>query len=368
MAKGGQTSAGGEGGEVLGSGSKKLPKSRARRKTMGERLAAGGLAWLLLIAIITLLTVVIRQQMKISENLKSEDEKKEEIEERAQIQVHRQSNIEFDIKPEEAFVLDDLLFVPTDALPENGQGEFNSHWVREAGIHLVKAEGAYRDNRLSGAIEHYRAAQRIFPELKEINKFIGLIQVQQRDYSAAIRSLGQAVDDGFKEPEVYNNLGVAHLAGDNFDGAEVHLRKALELDEEYPLARYNLASLKYKSGDFSEATEEYERYLANRPRHIDAVQAYADCLIELGEWERASVQLRQVAGEKPDLAAPHFVLAQTLSMSGEYSEAMDILKHAITLVGTKIGLAWMARQEFDKFREQEEFTLLFNQLAEEDKQ
>ena len=345
--------------------------SKAPKATFTDRLAHGGLSWLLMIGIVVLLVVVFRMQRTQAKKFSdTEDEEIQRIEAAAEINVYKNSALDFTIQTPHNFYMEDIVVTaPTTRPPsEENPASFDTHWVMQAGIHLAKAETAYNEDRLSSAIEHYRAAEKIFPELQDIAPYIALVQIQQREYSAAIKTLSAAIAKGANSAEVYNNLGVAQLATEDFDAAATSINKALELKSTYILARYNLASLHYKQEEYAAAAKEFDTYVATNPNHIEAAQTYAHCLLELEQWDKATTQLRKVIGGEPDAAAPHFFLAQTLSISKQFPEAMDSLKHAINLAGTENALAWMARKEFDTFRTYPEFAALFKRMAESTQQ
>lgn len=107
------------------------------------------------------------------------------------------------------------------------------------------------------------------------------------------------------------------------DAALESLQKALHFDPPHRDARKRLAGLLRDLGRSQEAVQVFEQVLADRP----AAETYADfgsLLLTLGQVKEAAAAYRMAIGLKPDFAAAHFNLAQSLE---ELHDAASARQH-----------------------------------------
>jgi superkiller protein 3 len=160
-----------------------------------------------------------------------------------------------------------------------------------------------------------------------------------------------------------NNLGVSYLALEDFKKAEVSFLMATQLNPQYALAYFNLATLYLRTGDADKAAGFFEKYLQFKPDDIAAAQTYAMVLVQLKQWDHAAGLLQQIAQFAPDVAPIHFRLAEALSHTTHRDAAIHSLKRAISLVDPRLALAWMSRPEYNLLRNEPEFGQLLNDLS-----
>lgn len=90
---------------------------------------------------------------------------------------------------------------------------------------------------------------------------IGLIQLQQEDWTAAEESLRQAIATNDQNPYAHNALGVALREQGRFAEAKRHYQEAVALDPRYARAHFNLGVLA-------------ELYLQDLPSALDHFRDY----------------------------------------------------------------------------------------------
>jgi len=87
-------------------------------------------------------------------------------------------------------------------------------------------------------------------------------------------------------------------------------------------ARYNLGEFLAQSGRTSEAIEQFERVLAQRPDHWKARSALGAALWRVGQCEAALAQLREAVRLKPSYFPAQFNLAAVLAECGQKEAAL----------------------------------------------
>ncbi len=109
----------------------------------------------------------------------------------------------------------------------------------------------------------FREGVRIDPAYWLPYRHLGLFLIRQNRIVEAAASFEKAVANAPESATEYINVGLADYLLDNWEGADVAWRKSLELQEN-PIALYNLATLSYYNGRFSEAASLFERAMALR--------------------------------------------------------------------------------------------------------
>jgi tetratricopeptide (TPR) repeat protein len=123
--------------------------------------------------------------------------------------------------------------------------------------------------RLEEAIEHYRHALRLKPDL----------------------------------PETHYNLGVALAKGGAIQDAVDHFQQALRLKPDYAAAQNSLAIVLTTLGQVDEAIEHFQQAVRLKPDWAAAHQNLADCLASLGRNAEAAEHYQKAVQLKPYVAA-----------------------------------------------------------------
>ena len=228
---------------------------------------------------------------------------------------------------------------------------------------MVKAENAAKLGYYNKALDYYSKAERILRDSVDIQRYIGLTLLKKRDYENAIIALKKALAFDPDNQSIINNLGVCYLALEQHEEAEQYFEHSLSIDPAYQIAIYNLASLHFNNKNFAEALTYFNRYSWLEDKLLDAAQMHAATLIQLAQWEQATVLLKAIILQAPHAVPAYFRYAQTLSMISEYDEAMMALRKGIRLVDAKKALSWVSREEFDRLRSRDEFRTLVDDLA-----
>jgi Tfp pilus assembly protein PilF len=266
-----------------------------------------------------------------------------------------------------AHQMEDLLALRAQEPPEGGAAPLDATWVKQAGMQLVSAEKAISEGRLGMALNHYRRALEIYPELRDVQRYIGTILLEDKQFEAALEAFAKALAEPGVTREIrcgiLNNMGGAHRKLGKPAEAEKFFREAIATDANYLNAHFNLAGLMHEQNRVEEATALYMSYLEKDPRNSKAAQHYASLLVKAGRWKEAAVELEKIVQIEPDIAPLHFYLAQALAQSAQADRAVEALQRAVKLVDSSKALAWINQPEFDPIRASEPFQNIVADLS-----
>lgn len=194
---------------------------------------------------------------------------------------------------------------------------------------------------------------------------IALIELEERDYEAAVKACEQALRLNSDCLEALNLKGIARRRQGLVDEA-IHLyRSILKKQPQNGRVYYNLGIALSKKGELEAALKAYEKALQIRPRMVEALTNQADVLLRLGrEKEAETLLLRAVALDNrfplaqanlaevyfrqnkneeakeaiekalsfdPNLPEAHNMLGKILHREGKIKEAMDEFTLALSL-------------------------------------
>jgi len=275
-----------------------------------------------------------------------------------------ESPLRFEMDAQSMYLLEDLL--PPAPSEESENMSLSASALKQASYHLVRAEKADKQDRTEEALESYRKVVRIFPHILGVQRQIGMLAIRVKDYALAAEALEKASREASMTFSMANNLGVAYMGMENFDKAEAAFKTAVQLNPDYAMAYFNLATLYLRRGKPDAASPFLEKYLILQPGDTMAGQTYALTLIQLEQWDRAAALLQQIARAAPDVAPIHFRLAQALSHGPSPEPAIEALKRAVNLVDPKQALAWLSRPEFNLLRDEAGFQQILQELGVQD--
>ena len=266
-------------------------------------------------------------------------------------------------EPLPLYLIDPLKYLKPVPLPDR-PADLTVDWVKQAVYHLLEAEKAAQESHYDSALKEFDSVRKIYPGMKGLARMQGLIHLAQKDYPAAARAFVQALQEEPPTFGVVNNLGIAYIGMTNLPQAEVCLVEAIKMDSNYALAYYNLAMIRQRQGDAPRAADFLGIYTRMRPGDLPARENYALILLNLGQWEKASLVLDELGDATPQSAVIQFRLAQALShVEGKREQALSTLGHAVTLVDSRKALAWLSRPDFDLLRGDARFKSISDQLS-----
>jgi len=155
-----------------------------------------------------------------------------------------------------------------------------------------------------------------------------VIQVDEADYTGAIRTCTSAIALNPNLAHPYNTVGIAYFQLGKSEEAKKNFEKAIELDPEFDRAYFNLGDCLFKEEKWTQAAAAYQRTLAVNPLYYRAHQRLGNIYLE---------KLLQ-----PDQAVPHF--QELVKLMPNWDAAYSMLAQAFLAANDCPGAARAARQ------------------------
>ena len=135
----------------------------------------------------------------------------------------------------------------------------------------------FQQDRLADALASYQRAVTKFPSFRRAWRNVGLIQVRNGDYDAAIEAFTKMIVLGGGDAYSYGLLGFAYSAKEDYQPAEVSYRNALLLDPENQQWRLGLTECVFKQEKFADASALLDSLIQRYPDNDDfwLLQAHA---------------------------------------------------------------------------------------------
>ena len=146
---------------------------------------------------------------------------------------------------------------------------------------------------------------------------------------AALKAL--SLNDG--SAEAHASLGIIMQQRWDFAGSERELKRAIDLDPEYPEARRWYGQLLRSLGKFEEMFAEYRRAVDLEPLDPFMTDGYASAFSWARRYDEALVQFNISLELDPNRAIPHVWIAYPYWAKGDYAKAVDHLAKARELRG-----------------------------------
>lgn len=164
--------------------------------------------------------------------------------------------------------------------------------------------------------------------------------VQQHYLELAVKHLQRSVeiDPGYKF--AWNNLGYVRYQylGDKSQGMR-DMERAIQLDEHYRDAHFNLAYASKLEGDLTRSAHHFRRAIQLKPDHLPSYTELGEVHYGLGQPDSAIFYNRQAAVLFPESAIPHINLGNVYWLNGDTLSAIDSWENAIERQRDHIELA-----------------------------
>lgn len=124
--------------------------------------------------------------------------------------------------------------------------------------HDVKGLAFLGLGRLKSALSSFRQALKINPKFVSARVNLSSVLLELKDYEVAIDQLEQAKNIEPKNPQIFNNLGLAYAGKAKFEEAEKYLRIAIKMLPEFAEAHFNLSRILLMQGNYKDGWQENE--------------------------------------------------------------------------------------------------------------
>jgi predicted O-linked N-acetylglucosamine transferase (SPINDLY family) len=190
---------------------------------------------------------------------------------------------------------------------------------------------AARTDRNDLAIDCFRAAIRLEPDLADAHNSLGVALARQRKTAEAVACFRQAVCINPDHASAYYNLGQALRQRGEPDAAAACFREALRIRPDDAAAHYGLGNALREQGRLEDAVASYRQAVRGWPDHPELRNNLGTALQELGPLEEAEAQLRQALRLRPAYARAAYNLGLVLWTQGRPEEAAESYGQAVRL-------------------------------------
>ncbi len=170
------------------------------------------------------------------------------------------------------------------------------------------------DGKLEQGAEELEECARMSPHYVAVRLELGDTYRQLGRHDQSIACYREALALDAKSAEAHRGLGLTYFARDQYEEAEYHYLKALEIDPQCVAALVNLAALKYGTYDNKSAIDYSERALKLSPDLPGPQVCIAVALRQEGHFDEAIKRLEQIVAQAPAEPQVQQILARTREM------------------------------------------------------
>lgn len=226
------------------------------------------------------------------------------------------------------------------------------------------------------AVENFALALRTNPkDFRDYSNY-GLALLRKEDFPKAEIAFKSAVGINPSDSMSYANLGVTQMKQGNIDDALSSLKKALEIDNELHVARYDYAKLLTLKNQKAKAVEQYELFIEHYPEMMSAYVELAKIYENTDNLEDAIGVLNKALEVKADDSEIKFNIARLYQNNAEFDSALkyynEILSsnksnplalYNVAVIKTQMGKYQEAAMIYSALLKTEEETLAQNDIS-----
>ena len=175
------------------------------------------------------------------------------------------------------------------------------------------------------AVELSRAALQKYPNSSQLWTLQGIALVSKGDNKAALPAFQRALKISPDNIAALAGAGqIEYQAGDQ--NAVPLLNHLLQLRPDDPTANTMLAVLEYRKGNCAEAAPHFEKAGELLDSQLDALHAYATCLVKLKRMDDAAATFQRALALRPDDPRERRVMASIQLMAQKPKDAVVTLQ------------------------------------------
>jgi len=197
---------------------------------------------------------------------------------------------------------------------------------------LYQALGSilFRASNFPDAVLVLDRAAELLPASADVWELLGIAQAQIGQHGKSLQSFVRVLElrDGNASFSIFLNIGNAHFALDDAQGAEVAFRRAVTLNPDADQAWGNLGLSLKAQGKRQVAIQAFQRAASLQPKAIEYRLNWGNTLADLGDFEKAEVLLREVCAQQPACALAWAALGRAFNGVGKNDLAIEALRKA----------------------------------------
>lgn len=204
-----------------------------------------------------------------------------------------------------------------------------------AAFDFILANLYFQEGTLAKAEQSYQSAIQKHPHFRRAYKNLGLVQVQDGNFTAAISTISKALELGEVDGRAYGLLGYSYLISQRYYPAEAAYRQAILMQPDVRDWKVGLARCLLETERYADAIALFDTLLKQEPNNTDywLLQGNAYLGNEESMAAAKNIEIVRLMGQA-DLAT--LTLLGDIYMNNEAPElALDAYQAAIQLAGPK---------------------------------
>ncbi len=163
-------------------------------------------------------------------------------------------------------------------------------------------------------------------------KVLALASLKRRNYKQAMEEIAAAEKIDMTDPEVYLIRGIILFAIQDNEGAEKSYKTAIEYDENYTEAHFNLCGLYLQQKKYDDAFVHCQKAAADRlyKSKDRALTTIGVIYFNKGDLDRAEEYFEQSLKVNPALVYTHNELGKLYVAQGKLADAVEEFQIAVT--------------------------------------
>ena len=181
------------------------------------------------------------------------------------------------------------------------------------------------------ALEALRRAEKLDPDVTQVQYLIGMILGTQGRFPEAAAALERAVTLNPRYVPARFRLALAYLRLDRYDRAERALQTVIEDEPRNVSAHHNLAAIAYSRGDFERAEKLERQAVAINPDYFEAWNTLGAIQVVTKRPSEAIAALNTAIRLNPTSGQAHYNLALAFRANGDADRASEAARKACSL-------------------------------------
>lgn len=163
-------------------------------------------------------------------------------------------------------------------------------------------------------------------------KVLALAGLKRRNYKQAMEEIAAAEKIDMTDPEVYLIRGIILFAIQDIEGAEKSYKTAIEYDENYSVAHFNICGLYLQQKKYDDAIAHCQKAAADRlyKSKDRALTTIGVIYFNKGDLDRAEEYFEQSLKVNPALVYTHNELGKLYVAQGKLADAVEEFEIAVT--------------------------------------
>jgi len=180
------------------------------------------------------------------------------------------------------------------------KSEFEKRYPKDAVKEFDKGNKSARGNATDEAVQHFKKAVSLAPDFYAARNNLGLMHLAKQNFQDAEQQFQEVVRLNPSDSQAYFNLGNTYLLRQRFPEAQETIQEGLQRQPDSAFGQFLLAAIYSRTGDRAQAEQIFQRVLTINPgmskAHLELVNLY----LQQNKNSEAMAELRAFLKASPD--------------------------------------------------------------------